>query len=201
MDDIYQNRGFWLGLGALIVVAALGLWWITASRPIGLDGLNGLGNASSTSQDIQNSTDSGPVTVTNLATDVLSVLGGIAGTSRFASLLSTTGVSGMVTGKGPYTIFVPTDGAFSLLPAGTLSKMTAAQTKRLVEDHVVSGRKLDPDAVRSGSIMALSKDILNFNVGPDMTSRVGSAIIIKAYEGSNGIVYLISGVLIPPKSK
>ena len=70
-----------------------------------------------------------------------------------------------MTGKGPYTVFVPTDGAFANL-TDAISTMTAAEKKRLVQYAVVSGKRLDLDAVSSGTHIALSKDTLNFQVHP-----------------------------------
>ena len=111
------------------------------------------------------------------------------------------GIKATIQGVGPYTVFVPTDGAFSLLESGTIANMSAAEKKRLVQYHVVSGRAIDPDAVKSGQIMALSKDVLNFEVSTtDKTARVNNSFFIKAYQGRNGIVYLVSAVLLPPES-
>lgn len=212
----------WVLVGAVICVVLCGLWWVTggavpgqttppqesASAAAALP--EDEGTTSTTTGSLASTTDSGAGASSNsdkavaararvVPQDVAAVAEHIDGASRFAELLSSTGVGPLIRGKGPYTIFVPTDGAFSLVRPGTITGMTAAQKKRLVEYHVVVGRAIDPDAVKSGSITALSKDPLNIWVGNDLTPRVDSAIIIDEYKATNGIVYLISGVLIPPK--
>jgi uncharacterized surface protein with fasciclin (FAS1) repeats len=95
---------------------------------------------------------------------------------------------------------VPTDGAVSQLPAGTISGLSAAAKKRLVEYHIVTGRAVDVDAENSGSIQALSGDALNFSLGTNNTPMVNSSITVTEYKASNGVVYLIDNVLIPPTS-
>jgi uncharacterized surface protein with fasciclin (FAS1) repeats len=134
------------------------------------------------------------------SSDVASIVASLGGTSQFQALLQSTGVNATLRGTGPYTVFVPTDGAFSLLAQGTISNMSAAEKRRLAQYHVVSGRAIDVEALETGTIAALSKDMLNFDISDtDEIVRVNSAFIIKAYQGKNGVVYLISGVLLPPQ--
>jgi uncharacterized surface protein with fasciclin (FAS1) repeats len=111
------------------------------------------------------------------------------------------GVAATINAKSTskYTIFVPTNGAFAQLPPGTVSNMSAAEKKRLIEYHVVSGRAVDPDQMTAGSIQALSGDILNFSYGIDKIPLVNSAIVVTQYEGTNGVVIVIDNVLLPPK--
>ena len=131
---------------------------------------------------------------------VAQVVAGIPDSSSFSAYLSSTGVSSLIAGKGPYTVFVPTNEAFAALAPGTISGLTAAQKKRLIEYHIISGRAIDIDAVSSGSVLALSKDPLNFSVNLQSgIVSVGSAYMISQYKAGNGIVYLVSSVILPPE--
>lgn len=133
------------------------------------------------------------------ATTVTSIAEGLPDATRFASLLQNTGVDKLIASGQPYTVFVPTDRALRQLPAGMLSAMTPLELKRLVEYHVVLGRAIDVNAVDNGSATALSKDALNFSVNQgDLSARVNSSVVLEAYKGKNGIVYLINSVLLPP---
>jgi len=123
----------------------------------------------------------------------------IAGATQFGTLLSSTGADAQVMGKGPYTIFVTTDGAISQLPQGTISTMTAAQKKRLVQYHIIVGRAIASQAVVAGTIQSLSGDALNFSYGSNKIPMVNSAIMVVQYPATNGVVYLIDNVLLPPK--
>jgi uncharacterized surface protein with fasciclin (FAS1) repeats len=190
----------WIAIIVIVVLIGLGLWWLLGQQPVG--GANS--STASTTPETATSTETsgaGAITVQNSTGTVAQVVAGLALGSRYASLLSSTGVGATLTGKGPYTIFVATDGAFSRLPAGTLSAMSSADLKRLVQYSIVPGKKLDVDAVNSGQIQALSKDMINFQV--DATKKavyVNSGYVLQAYSASNGIVYVINSVLVPPTS-
>jgi uncharacterized surface protein with fasciclin (FAS1) repeats len=130
---------------------------------------------------------------------VAQVVASLSGTSEFQGDFVSTGVSASLTGKGPYTVFIPTDAGYNLVKPGTISGMTPTQLKRFVQYHVVSGRALDVDAVQNGTIQALSKDTLNFTVQKDTGFvQVNSSFALTAYKASNGIVYVINQPLIPP---
>lgn len=130
---------------------------------------------------------------------VAAILSGLPDTSRFAAELSTTGVAGSITGKGPYTLFVPINEAYAHLPAGTIEKLTSTQLKRLVSYHVVSGKAIDVSVQTSGTVQALSKDPLNFSVRMgDKTARINSSVALQSFKADNGVVYLIDQVLLPP---
>lgn len=205
-----QNKGIWVGVVSLIVIAALVLWWLAANRPLGI-----LSQMGSTTTDVSTTTaeststataaTKGTVTVKRDAAkksqDVATIVRGLSTGSTFAAYFRSTGVSSTINPKSTskYTIFVPTNGAFAQLPPGTVSNMTAAEKKRMVQYHVVSGRAVDPDQMTAGSIEALSGDVLNFSYGPTKIPMVNSAIVVTQYEGSNGVVIVIDNVLLPPK--
>ena len=207
MNTEYKN--YWLaGFIALAVIAALGLWWFSWTQPISSatpgnptehaantdTNTPGTGTGStsgSTATNVVVPEDRSNATVVDIATS-------ISGTSQFAALLQSTGVAATMTGAGPYTIFVPTDGAFQQLPSGSINGLSATDKKRLVEYHIISGRAVDTQAQMAGSMPALSGDALNFSYAESKIPMVNSAIIIKAYKAKNGMVYLIDNVLIPP---
>ena len=86
-----------------------------------------------------------------------------------------------------------------MLPTGTINDLDGAQLKRLVEYHIISGKEIDVNAETAGTVMALSKDLLNFSKNPgDVSARVNSSVVLHAYKTSNGVVYIIGTVLLPP---
>jgi uncharacterized surface protein with fasciclin (FAS1) repeats len=195
-----ENKGMWIWIVGIIVVVALGIWWLAASQNVDISGgffSQFLGSSAPSSTTNQTTTTSGQQQ--QVSGDVVAVAEHLSGASTFATWLSSTGVGAQVTGKGPYTIFVPTDGAISQLPAGTFSNLSAAQKKRFVQYHVVVGREIDASAQTAGTIQALSGDALNFSYGTNKIPMVDNAIIITQYKASNGVVYLVDNVLIPPK--
>lgn len=205
MND--NNRGMWVGFIVVVVIIALGLWWYASTRPIDTTtpDMNATSTAGtqtpgtgSTGTPVPGSGTNGVSTVDRSNSDVASIAESLSGASRFSSLFVSTGVAAQVQGKGPYTVFVPTDGSISQLPAGTISNMTSAQLKRLIQYHVISGRAVNGTALTAGTIQALSGDALNFSFGTNKIPMVNSAILVTEYKASNGVVYLIDNVLLPP---
>ncbi len=122
----------------------------------------------------------------------------LSGSSQFASLLLNTGV-GTSVGTTTYTVFVPNDAAFAKLGSGYVSNLSSADKKRLAQYHVVSGRALDLDAIKFGTIDAASKDPLNFSVNASGVPQVNNSRIIIQYKAKNGIVYVVDTVMLPPE--
>ena len=130
---------------------------------------------------------------------VVTIIQRLNGASQFISIFKSTGVAEQISGVGPYTIFVPTNTAFNHLPSDTLAQMTTEQEKRFIEYHIIAGHQVDMHTQPAGTIQTLSDDALNFSYGPAQTLMVGGAIVIKAYPASNGVVYLIDNILLPPR--
>ncbi len=208
-DDKYLWA--WVGGTAALIVLVLGLWWWRAGR-LPAQGEVGYDTAMLGSEALQGpNAPTLPVPVVPLPaaikhvrvgvkpdTTVVGVIAGLPEASRFAVLLKNTGVAGMFSGTGPITVFVPENKAFALLPPGALD-LTSTQLKRLVEYHAVKGKGLDVNAEYAGTEQALSGDMLNFSVlTGDQSARINSAVALKEYKASNGIVYVVSEVLLPP---
>jgi uncharacterized surface protein with fasciclin (FAS1) repeats len=194
--DSTNNTFGWIAGVVIIILIVLGIWWFVQTNP----SITNNGTATTTPQ-----TDTGgnpqPVSSTRSSSTVNGVIASLSGVSTFQALYNSTGVAASVTGKGPYTIFVPTDGAMGRLPPGTITGLTAAQNKRMIQNHIIVGKILDLDAVSSGTHTSLSKDTLNFQVQPQtQIAYVGSGYAIRQYKASNGIVYVISAVLLPPQT-
>lgn len=194
----FNNRTFWVGAVLLLVIGALLYWWASSGLP--LSTWTGLGIGTATTTDGTPDTSSGGAVSTSNQ-DVASIVAGLSNASQFKALFTSSGVAATINPKSTskYTIFVPTDGSMRQLAPGTISNLTAAEKKRLVQYHVISGRELDADALVAGQMTALSGDSLNFNYGANGIPMVNSSIIISEYRGTNGTVYVIDNVLLPPK--
>jgi len=196
-----KNKWGWI-IGAVVVIVLLlvGFWLWGNSNSSEVENTPGYGAASTTGDALQGVGAPVPPVAeeTRTSSTVQGIIASLSNESRFAGLLSSTGVAGLVGGKGPYTIFVPTNAAFGLLPAGSLN-LSSAGLKRLIEYHIVSGKTIDVNAQTSASITALSGDALNFSVlAGDKSARINSSVALRAYKASNGIVYVVSEVLLPP---
>jgi uncharacterized surface protein with fasciclin (FAS1) repeats len=116
-------------------------------------------------------------------------------------------------GKGPFTVFAPTNAAFDKLPEGTVANLlkpeNKAQLAKILTYHVVSGN-LDASAVvaaiKSGNgkavLTTVSGGKLTASLDKDkvkLTDESGKSAYVTAADlkGSNGVVHVIDGVVLP----
>jgi len=107
-----------------------------------------------------------------------------------------------MSGAGSFTVFAPTDKAFSELLAelGVTSAQLLANPdlKKILLYHVVSGKALSKDLKNGQKVGTLQGSDLSVSVGSGKVS-VGRATVATAdIECSNGIIHVIDKVLLPP---
>lgn len=115
--------------------------------------------------------------------------------------LQAAGLVETLKGKGPFTVFAPTDEAFSKLPAGTVETLLKPENKEKLKSillyHVVSGD------VTAKQVMNLSsaKTVEGHTVAiaaSNGTVMVNDAKVVKAdVMASNGVIHVIDTVLVP----
>ncbi len=116
-------------------------------------------------------------------------------------------------GKGPFTVFAPTNAAFDKLPAGTVTTLlkpeNKAQLAKILTYHVVSGN-LDAAAVVAAIKAGNGKAVLKTVSGGKLTGSLegekvkltdesgnSAYVIVADLKGSNGVVHVIDGVVLP----
>ena len=104
-------------------------------------------------------------------------------------------------GKGPFTVFAPTDDAFAKLPAGTLEGLLKPEKKAdlqsILKYHVVSGKVMAADVVKLKSADTLQGKKLTIKV-QDGTVMVDKATVTKTdIQCSNGVIHVIDSVVLP----
>ncbi len=121
-------------------------------------------------------------------------------TTLVATLKAATYVDAL-SNAGPFTVFAPTNAAFEKLPKGTVEDLLKPENKdalrNILEYHVAVGvYKLD--YLRDGqTINEVNLD--NVTIGmKEGKYTVNGANIIGSVPASNGIVYIVDAVLLPP---
>jgi uncharacterized surface protein with fasciclin (FAS1) repeats len=116
--------------------------------------------------------------------------------------LNHVGLADTLAGDGPFTVFAPTDQAFT--DAGiNLDDFDTEEENNTLSDillyHVISGAAVDAANVTDGmTAEAANGDTLSFTVTNDSVI-VGDATVTSAdVEASNGIIHVIDKVLMPP---
>ena len=125
-----------------------------------------------------------------------------AGTLKtLATALQAAGLVDTLKGKGPFTVFAPTDEAFSKLPAGTVESLLKPENKEKLKAillyHVVAGGLTAAQVVKHSSVKTLNGQELKLTVN-DGTVMVNDAKVVKAdILASNGVIHVIDPVLLP----
>jgi len=123
------------------------------------------------------------------------------------------GLVDTLAGRGPFTVFAPTDAAFAKLPVGTVDTLLKPanrdQLKAVLTYHVVAGKVGSAqlvEAIRTGGGQAMLKTVQ----GGTLTARLsgGSVVLTDAAGGtatvtkadlvqSNGIIHVTDAVSLP----
>ena len=125
-----------------------------------------------------------------------------AAAGQFKTLLklaTQAGLAGTLEGKGPFTVFAPTDAAFAKVPKATLAALAhnRAKLRAVLLYHVLEGRITAAQLVKRHSVKTLNGQSLTVRVRHGLVT-VGGVRVIKAnIAASNGVIHVINGVLIP----
>jgi uncharacterized surface protein with fasciclin (FAS1) repeats len=116
----------------------------------------------------------------------------------FAAAINAAGLTAELAGKGPFTVFAPTDEAFKKLPAGAYDNLLkdVGKLKAVLNYHVVSGYLMARD-LKSGELATAQGTSLTAVVSSSDV-RVNGARITKAdIVATNGIVHAMDTVILP----
>lgn len=116
------------------------------------------------------------------------------------------GLTSQLSGKGPYTVFAPTDAAFAALPKGTLDTLLKPANKsklvKLLGYHVIPGQ-VTSSQLTSGKVKTVEGDSVTVTVdSATSTVQINDAKVVQAdIPASNGIVHVVDKVILPPNFK
>ena len=104
-------------------------------------------------------------------------------------------------GKGPFTVFAPTDEAFAKLPAGTLADLLKPENKAklvsILTYHVVPGKVMASQVTGLKSAKTVNGQPVTISV-MDGRVMIDKAHVVKTdIATSNGVIHVIDTVLLP----
>lgn len=114
-------------------------------------------------------------------------------------LATAAGLAGALEGKGPLTVFAPTDAAFAKVPHATLVALAhnRAKLRAVLLYHVLKGKFTAAKLAKLHSVKTLNGQSLKVRMRNGVIT-VGGVRVIKAnIAASNGVIHVIDGVLIP----
>jgi uncharacterized surface protein with fasciclin (FAS1) repeats len=133
--------------------------------------------------------------------------------TTLVAAVKAAGLVDTLKGTGPFTVFAPTNAAFSKLPAGTVDTLLKPENKptltKILTYHVVAGRLSAADLkkmIKDGHGKAELKTVS----GGTLTAMMqGTMIVLKDEKGgmstvtqanvfqSNGVIHVVNSVLLP----
>ncbi len=116
-----------------------------------------------------------------------------------AAALQAAGLVETLKGKGPFTVFAPTDEAFAKLPAGTVEALLKDKEKltQILLYHVVAGNVMAKDVVKLKSAKTVQGSSVKINVSGGKVMVDNANVIKTDIATSNGVIHVIDSVILP----
>lgn len=120
--------------------------------------------------------------------------------TTLATALTEAGLVDALKGKGPFTVFAPTDDAFKKLPKGALDNLLKDKEalKNVLLYHVVSGNVSSTDVVKLDKATTLNGSDVKIKTVDGKVMINDSQVTAADVKASNGIIHIIDTVLLPP---
>jgi uncharacterized surface protein with fasciclin (FAS1) repeats len=133
--------------------------------------------------------------------DIVEVAVAAGSFKTLATALEAAGLVQTLKGKGPFTVFAPTDEAFAKLPKGTLEALLANKEKltAVLTYHVVAGEYPAEKVVKAKELKTVQGASIKITV-TDKGVKADQANIVKTdIRASNGIIHVLDAVILPPE--
>lgn len=142
----------------------------------------------------------GVIALTALAAQARDIVDTAASAGEFKTLAAALDKAGLVEtlrGKGPFTVFAPTDAAFAKVPKEQLDALLADKQKlaAVLTYHVVPGTVMAKD-VKAGKVKTVQGAELTLSTGGGV--KVDGANVVKTdIVADNGVIHVIDSVVLP----
>ena len=118
-----------------------------------------------------------------------------------AAALKAAGLVETLKGKGPFTVFAPTDEAFAKLPKGTVEGLLKPENKdkltAILTYHVVAGKVMAKDVVKLSSAKTVQGSEVSIKVSDGKVMVDKATVIAPDIVCGNGVVHVIDSVILP----
>ncbi len=117
-----------------------------------------------------------------------------------ATALQAAGLIETLKGKGPFTVFAPTDEAFAKIPKADLDALLKDKAKlaAVLTYHVVSGTVMAADVVKLTSAKTVQGGSAKVHVMGGKVMIDNANVVKTDIAASNGVIHVIDSVILPP---
>jgi uncharacterized surface protein with fasciclin (FAS1) repeats len=118
-----------------------------------------------------------------------------------AAALQAAGLVETLKGKGPFTVFAPTDEAFAKLPAGTVENLLKPENKEKLKAvltyHVVAGKVTAAQVTKLKSAKTVQGGEAKISVNGGKVMVDNANVVKTDIMASNGVIHVIDTVIMP----
>jgi uncharacterized surface protein with fasciclin (FAS1) repeats len=136
--------------------------------------------------------------------DVVKIAVGSKDHSTLVAALKQADYVTELSNAGPFTVFAPTNEAFDKLPKGTVDDLMKAENKdklrNILEYHVAVGGYKQENLQDGQTINQANLQNITIHM-KDGKMMVNNSNVLATIPASNGIIYVIDEVLLPPTEK
>ena len=123
---------------------------------------------------------------------------------KFKTLVTALGAAGLVEtlkGKGPFTVFAPTDEAFAKIDAAIIADLLKPENKdkltAILTYHVVSGKVMSSDIKEDMEAPTVNGKPLSIKLMGRKVIINEATVIVPDVNADNGVIHIIDTVLLP----
>ena len=154
-----------------------------------------------------------PAVQAQAAADIVDTAASAADFSTLVAAVKAAGLVDVLKGKGPFTVFAPTNAAFAKLPAGTVDTLLKPENKgtltAVLTYHVVPGKLMAADVVAAIKAGGGKTEVTTVQGGKLTVSMMGNMVMLRDAKGgmshvrtadlgtSNGVIHVIDTVVMP----
>jgi uncharacterized surface protein with fasciclin (FAS1) repeats len=130
--------------------------------------------------------------------DIVAVAMGAGSFDTLVTALEAAGLVETLQGKGPFTVFAPTDEAFAKIPKSDLDALLADKEKltAVLTYHVVQGRVMAADVAGLDSAMTVQGQSIDIQTAGGVTVD-GAKVVQTDIMATNGVIHVIDTVILP----
>jgi uncharacterized surface protein with fasciclin (FAS1) repeats len=116
--------------------------------------------------------------------------------------IDAAGLTQTLEGRGPFTVFAPTDDAFAKLPPGTVKDLLKPENKAklvaILTYHVVPGKLMAADVVKDKELKTVNGAPLEIAATSGAVMVDNAKVVATDIQASNGVIHVIDSVVLPP---
>jgi uncharacterized surface protein with fasciclin (FAS1) repeats len=116
-----------------------------------------------------------------------------------ATALQAAGLVETLKGKGPFTVFAPTDQAFAKIPKADLDALLKDKAKltRVLTYHVVAGQVMAADVAKLKQAKTVEGQSVKIDASASGVTVDGAKVVKADVAASNGVIHVIDSVILP----